>query len=138
MGMIGTRSEQQSAVYAAEGRVQAGRQFVDHDQAQMFVDSITASDWWTDCYPDVRRIDVVVQREDAPNVAADRSQTIGLNSRGLNERVILHEMAHVVTPGAGHTAPWVRERMNLTYRVLGSERYMELYEAFRAEGVDLG
>jgi len=136
--MVGTRSKQQQAVYTAEGRVSEGRRFMDHDAAQMFVDSLTASDWWTDCYPDVSRIDVVRQRENSPNVASTTSNKIGLNSYGLCERVILHEVAHIVEPDVGHNGPWVRAFLNLTYRTMGSDSYMELYEAFTNEGVDLG
>ena len=140
MPMVGTRSEQQQGVYDAESTTALGRTFASIEDAQVFVDSITASDWWTDCYPDVVRVDVTKQRENSPCIGTVEGTVgiIALNSYGLCERVIIHEVAHTVEPKAGHTGPWVRANLNITYRVRGSDAYMDLYNAYTAEGVDLG
>jgi len=140
MPMVGTRSEQQQGVYDAESTTALGRTFASIEDAQAFVDSITASDWWTDCYPDIERVDVVAQRENSPCVGTVSGNVgkIALNTYGLCERVIIHEIAHTVEPNAGHAGPWVRASLNITYRVRGSDAYMDLYNAYTAKGVDLG
>ena len=140
MGLVGTRSDQQQAVYDAEEATSRGRQFANIEDVQAFVDSVTASDWWTESYPDVARIDVVKQRENSPCIGTITGNIgkIALNTYGFCERVILHEVAHTVEPNVGHNGPWVRAHLNLTYRMRGSDAYMDLYNAYTAEGVDLG
>ena len=140
MPLVGTRSDQQQAVYTAEETVSRGKQFATLEDAQAFVDSLTAADWWSENYPDIQRIDVVKQRENSPCVGTvnGRVGKIGINTYGLCERIILHEVAHTVEPRAGHNGPWVRAFINLMNRVCGSERYLELWTAFSEAGIDLG
>ena len=143
MAWIGTMSEQQRNVYAAEHSVRDGQTFVTYAAAQAWADSVTASEWWSERYGFVRRIEI----QDAPSgepatgsYDADKLVAVAMIPREmLCERVILHEAAHaIIGPDAGHGPRWTRELLGLFSRILGSERYLELYEAFTQHNVDIG
>lgn len=102
-------------VYSAEQSIEGGQTFTSVDDAVAFGNSVTTSRWWTDRYPnpDARAIDICEGGEDwaLPNgtaiassfTASDRSLLptrwrVELHLTMLRELVILHELAHCVSP----------------------------------------
>jgi hypothetical protein len=140
--MVGKESPQQSAVYRAQARCSRGESFPDVESAQKYVYRVMASEWWGprnySKLLDGRGIAVQSVRG-ACSVGCSKEAAIGLCKGGFTEGTVLHEIAHVVTGGEhGHTGPFVRTMLELTYLVRGQAAYAELSEALVAEGVDIG
>ncbi|MGH9000431.1 MAG: hypothetical protein ACRDY7_13710 [Acidimicrobiia bacterium] len=124
----------QLAVYAAEESALAGlgRVFSGPAQAQRYVDDLVAGSWWEE---HCSRID---------RVAVDRSRsrrwagyalpgTAEIRLATWNEPVVLHELAHLVTPGAGHGAAFVDALCDLVRVQMGFHAYGALLGAVRNE-----
>ena len=142
MPLVGKMSEQQQKVYTAQREVVDGVSFIDYAAAQDFADSITSRSWWREFYPHVVRIEVLRMRAGDPAVgrheSRDNCALVALPPEMLNETVLLHELAHAVfDEDQGHGPIWAREFMTLMYRVAGSDRYLELYDAFTHHGVNV-
>ena len=114
------------------------------DQAQAIADSITASDWWAKDYSHCVRCEVTKMHGNVTKVngVADTTQIengglIGLTAKGLNYGTLLHEMAHCVAGGdAGHGPQWIRTYLALVYKVVGSDQYLALYNAFKSRELE--
>lgn len=132
------------AVYAAEATLDPGRSFGAIVQVQGYLDALCASDWWSERFPRVVRIEVVGIRSRC-TVAVGRPEPgrnagiIGLTRDGRRELTVLHEVAHAVCrPDAGHDPDWARTYLELTYRVMGTEAWAALRGALIAGGVEIG
>ena len=143
-GTKGSRSEQQSAVYRAQAGLSWGR-VNSVEEAQAWVDDKTSRDWWVGSYPNVVRIEVEAIVSDGTFTAVGKEDhangrgLIGIDKNGTDLLTLIHEVAHGVTPAhIGHGQEWARHFLTLTYNTLGSDRYVELYDAFVANGVDIG
>lgn len=132
------------AVYAAENSLHPGQHFGDIAQVQEYVDALCSSDWWSERFPGVVRIEAVAIRSRCVDGVGrpepeHNSGIIGLTRDGRKELTVLHEVAHAVCrPDAEHGPEWVRTYLELTYRVLGTDSWAALRDAFIARGVDLG
>ena len=133
----------QDAVYATEKKINRG-EVIDRETLQAYVDGLTATEWWEDRYRHVVRIEVTSLDRDnefhglALGDHGNGGGVIGFRPDGdVTTHEVLHEAAHVITPG-GHHAAWVRTLLEVTYLVRGSESYSELRAALVAEGVDVG
>ena len=142
MAWVGEQSEQQKNVYKAQELVGRGQVFSTYEAAQAFADSLTSSHWWETTYSSIVAIEVQPAPEGEP--ATGRLDTdvrvavAEIPKSMLNERVLLHEVAHAIAPPeCGHSATWVREFMSLMYRALGSDRYFELFTAFKKHNVEM-
>jgi len=145
MSLKGTKSEQQSAVYRAQSRLHWGA-VVGVEEAQAWVDDKTSRSWWVGAYPHVVRIEVEELHGNVTTVGGvgksdhgNGKGVIGIPENGASLVTLLHEMAHCIAhPSAGHGSEWARIFLTLTYNTLGSDRYVELYDAFVSDGVDIG
>ena len=132
------------AVYAAEATLDPGRTFGGIVQIQEYLDALCSSDWWSERFPRVVRIEAVGIRspcvEGVGRPEAERNAgVIGLTRAGRKELTILHEVAHVLCrPEAAHGPEWTRTYLELAYRAIGSEAWAALRNAFVARGVDIG
>lgn len=124
----------QLAVYAAEDAALdgLGRTFRGPVEMQRYVDGLVASDWWGDRWPRVDRIAVGPSRSGRWSgyaVATGACPEVRLSSRA--EAVLLHEIAHVVTPGAGHGPAFVDALLALVRRQMGFHAYGALASELR-------
>ncbi|MCA1841814.1 MAG: hypothetical protein LC792_01230 [Actinobacteria bacterium] len=128
--------EQQLLVYAGEDAAlaHAGRVFRDLGEVRAYVDDLLASDWWADRWPHIDAIPVGRTRSTRfGGYAVDGSPEIRLGK--LTEPLLLHEIAHVVTPGAGHGPAFVAALLALVRERLGFHTYGALLAEFRGRGV---
>ncbi|MFT4470514.1 hypothetical protein ACMX2H_11475 [Arthrobacter sulfonylureivorans] len=104
---------QQWAVYAAEQSIKPGRQFGDTGEVQQFIDDILASRAWQERFPRMKKVEVSGRKgvDDHPLVGR-RTYSYGgprgrmpyaegmisLHENMGFETVVLHELAHCVSP----------------------------------------
>ena len=111
--------ERQLGVYAGEeaALAGAGRIFRDLGEVRAYLDDLVGSDWWADRWPHVEAIPVARTRsrrfsgyavEGTGEIRLRTERQVELPGIGsLREPVVLHEVAHVVTPGDGHGPAFV-------------------------------
>ena len=139
--------QQQTAVYAADARVDVGAHVADYDDAQAWLDEIVAADWFTSRHYNERcRRFVVCEQDPRRSNEACAAATVDEESRMgeihcplrmLTQQTLLHESAHLLTPGTSHGPTWVRAYLELVYFALGGDAYLQLYHALEANGVDI-
>lgn len=128
--------ERQSRVYESEeaALARAGREFRDLGEVRAYIAELVDSDWWADRWPEVDAIPVGRSRsERMSGYAVDGTREIRLAS--LREPVVLHEIAHVVTPGAGHGPAFVDVLLALVRERLGFHSYGALLAELRRREV---
>jgi putative metallohydrolase (TIGR04338 family) len=124
--------ERQHRIYEGEEAAlgDAGRVFRDLGEVRAYVAELVASDWWADRWP---RIDAIplsrTRSERFSGYAVEGTGEIRLGS--LREPVVLHEIAHVVTPGAGHGPAFVAAFLALVRERLGFHAYGALVAELR-------
>jgi putative metallohydrolase (TIGR04338 family) len=132
--------QRQESVYAAEDAAlgDAGRVFRDLGEVRAYVDELVASDWWADRWPHIDAITVGRSRSRrfagyaVEGAGAGVSPEIRIAGGGaLREPVLLHEIAHVVSPGAGHGPAFVSSLVALVRERLGFHRYGALLAELR-------
>lgn len=132
--------ERQRRIYESEEAALGGcgREFRDLGEVRVYVEELIASDWWADRWPRVETIVVGRSRSGRfAGYAVDGSAEIRLAE--LREPVLLHEIAHVVTPGAGHGPAFVTALLALVRERLGFHSYGALEaELRRRELVEQG
>jgi putative metallohydrolase (TIGR04338 family) len=124
--------ERQLGVYASEeaALAGAGKEFRDLREVRTYVDDLVASDWWADRWPHIDSVPVSRTRSGRfSGYAVEGSGEIRLGS--LTEPVVLHEVAHVVTPGAGHGPAFVDALLALVRERLGFPAYGALLAELR-------
>jgi putative metallohydrolase (TIGR04338 family) len=108
----------------------SGRTFRDLGEVRGYVEDLIVSDWWADRWPRVEKITVGRSRSGRfAGYAVDGSVEIRLAE--LREPVLLHEIAHVVTPGAGHGPLFVTALLALVRERLGFHSYGALLAELR-------
>ena len=128
--------ERQLAVYAGEEAAlrDAGRSFRDLGQVRAYLDELVAGDWWADRWPHVEAIPVARTR--SARVSGYAVEGAGeIRVASLREPVVLHEVAHVVTPGAGHGPTFVTALLALVRERLGFHAYGALLTELRRRHV---
>jgi len=124
--------ERQVLVYAGEDAAlaDAGRVFRDLREVRAYVDELVASDWWADRWPHIDAIPVGRTRSSRfGGYAVDGTNEIRLGK--LTEPVLLHEIAHVVSPGAGHGPAFLAALGALVRERLGFHSYGALLAELR-------
>jgi putative metallohydrolase (TIGR04338 family) len=124
--------ERQCSLYASEDAALAGigRAFAHLGQVRAYVAELVDSDWWADRWPEVEAIPVAETRSGRfGGYAVEGTGEIRLARGSLREPIVLHEIAHVVTPGAGHGPAFVGALLALVRERLG----FHAYGAFLAE-----
>jgi putative metallohydrolase (TIGR04338 family) len=128
--------ERQLGVYASEeaALAGAGKEFRNLREVRAYVDDLIAGDWWADRWPHIEAIPVSRTRSGRfSGYAVEGSGEIRLGS--LTERVVLHEVAHVVSPGAGHGPAFVDALLALVRERLGFHAYGALLAELRQRHV---
>jgi putative metallohydrolase (TIGR04338 family) len=128
--------ERQLGVYASEevALAGAGKEFRNLREVGAYVDDLIASDWWADRWPHIEVIPVAGTRSGRfSGYAVEGSGEIRLGC--LREAVVLHEVAHVVTPGAGHGPAFVDALLALVRERLGFHAYGALLTELRHRNV---
>ena len=124
--------ERQRRLYAAEevALTGVGRDFRHLGEVRSYVEELLASDWWADRWPQVDKIAVDRSRSGRfAGYAVNGSSEIRLSE--LREPVLLHEIAHVVTPGAGHGVVFLTAFLALVRERLGFHSYGALLAELR-------
>jgi putative metallohydrolase (TIGR04338 family) len=128
--------EHQLLVYAGEDAALAGagRAFRDLREVRAYLDDLVASDWWAERWPRIDSIPVGRTRSTRfGGYCVDGTGEVRLGT--LTEPVLLHEVAHVVTPGAGHGPAFVTALLALVRERLGFHAYGALLAELRGRGV---
>jgi putative metallohydrolase (TIGR04338 family) len=128
--------ERQRCVYESEeaALAGAGRVFRDLGEVRDYVAELLDSDWWAERWPKLDAIPVGRSRSGRMSgYAVDGAGEIRLAS--LREPVVLHEIAHVVTPGAGHGPAFVDALLALVRERLGFHSYGALLAELRHRDV---
>ena len=108
----------------------AGRVFRHVGEVRAYVDELVASDWWADRWPRIEAIPVARSRSGRfSGYAVEGTGEIRLSS--LRETVVLHEIAHVVTAGAGHGPAFIEVLLFLVRERLGFHTYGALLAELR-------
>ena len=126
--------QRQEAVYAAEDAAldRRGRVFRDLGEVRAYVAELVDSDWWAERWPQIETIPVGETRSGRfGGYAVEQTGEIRLARRAWREGVVLHEIAHVVTPGAGHGPPFVAALLALVRERLGFHAYGALLAELR-------
>ena len=116
----------QEEIYAAEDAALdgIGQTFKDLGQVRAYVAELIDSDWWAERWPQVETIPVAETRSGRfGGYAVEQTGEIRLARGALHEPVVLHEIAHVVTPGAGHGPAFVAALLALVRARLGFHAY---------------
>jgi putative metallohydrolase (TIGR04338 family) len=136
--------ERQRRVYAGEeaALTGAGRVFRDLGEVRAYLDDLIGSDWWAEHWPHVESIPVARTRSGRfSGYAVEGAGEIRLRGEGqaklprLREPVVLHEVAHVVTPGSGHGPAFVNALLALVRQRLGFHAYGALLAELRGRNV---
>jgi putative metallohydrolase (TIGR04338 family) len=125
----------QKALYAADVTVTAGRTFATVKEVRRYVDDLLCEEWFQWTWPSVLAVNVERRSNGATwSYADDVTMTISLAPSGLNERMVLHELAHLcVGTIYGHNARFCRSYLTLVRRQMGFHVYGELLAALRAQ-----
>lgn len=133
------RDSQRSALYRAEDEVDAGRRLASIDDVQAYVDRILGSSYWERLTGAPR---TVVVRDGRGRRHACAGQTwfgaeLRLPRWSRSELVVLHELAHTVTPEtcAGHGREFAANYLRLVRRYLSFDHGDALAKAFERHGV---
>jgi putative metallohydrolase (TIGR04338 family) len=139
--------ERQLSLYAGEEAALAGtgRVFRDLREVRAYLDELVGTDWWADRWPHIEAIRAARTRSGRfSGYAVEGSREIRLRTRrqvelpsvgSLAEPVVLHEVAHVVTPGAGHGPAFVDALLALVRERLGFPAYGALLAELRRRHV---
>ena len=114
----------QRAVYRAEDAALAGRgrTFRRLAEVQRYVDRLVGDEWWARRWPEVDGVVVGRSRSRRwDGYAVTGAGEIRLAT--LSEPVLLHELAHLVTPGAGHGPAFTSALLDLVRRQMGFHAY---------------
>ena len=128
--------ERQQSVYAGEDTALAGagREFRDLREVRSYLDDLIGSDWWADRWPHVEAIPLSRTRSGRfSGYAVESTGEIRVGS--LLEPVVLHEVAHIVAPGAGHGPAFVEALLALVRERLGFHAYGALLAELRRRNV---
>lgn len=128
------RDMQRARLYAAEDGVDPGRVFDSLAATQEFVDAITNSPYWERITGAPRMIAVRDGRGRRHACAQQAwfGAEIRLPRWSRSQRIVLHELAHTITPDscASHGPEFARAYLRLVRRFLSEEHYAALRTAF--------
>jgi putative metallohydrolase (TIGR04338 family) len=129
------RDAQRARLYRAEGQVDAGRRLPTVDRMQAWVDALAATDWflarWGERTFDVR------PGFGHRRATADAHGVLQMPKWARAELVLLHEVAHCLTPStcAAHGPEYAGVLLALARRGMGPSTAQALEDAFARERV---
>ncbi|HEX3623004.1 MAG TPA: hypothetical protein VHT97_11875 [Acidimicrobiales bacterium] len=124
------RDSQRSRLYRAEGEVDAGRRLPTVERMQAWVDALAATDWflarWGERAFDVR------PGFGHRRATADQHGVLQMPKWARTELVLLHEVAHCLTPAtcAAHGPEYAGVLLALARRGMGPATAQALEDAF--------
>lgn len=127
---------QQEALYAAQGEALSslGRRFASLKAVRAYVQAVTETEEWSERCPVQACVEVHSSAGDRKWAGwADTDSHAIWTS--LDEQVILHELAHLLTPRQGHGPGFARAYLELVREHMGFHAYGALRAAFSAHGV---
>ena len=129
------RDSQRARLYRAEGEVDAGRRLPTVERMQAWVDGLAATEWfvarWGARYFEVR------PGFGHRRATADEDGVLQMPRWARSELVLLHEVAHCVTPVtfASHGPEYAGVLLALARRGMGPATAQALEDAFARERV---
>lgn len=138
-----TACTQQEALYRAEAGAPTGIDFHDLGEVRLFVKQMIDSTWWHDRFPKVRgiRVERALKRDGSVGTwfPDDWTGQIEMAPQHWNARTLCHEVAHVTSSAhadsRSHDPAFVRDYLELVYRTLGSEIWMDLRQRLLDAGI---
>lgn len=133
---------QQNKLYAAERRALRGRDLT-LVEARGLVNKLRDLPWWEENVPGVLDVEVravASGRSCAAWHAPEGAGVIEMRAHDLYERMVCHEIAHVLAEAlwgsTSHCPMYARLYLTTVYLAMGPEAYKELYDAFVEDGID--
>ena len=129
------RDSQRARLYRAEGEVDSGRRLPTVERMQIYVDALCAADWflarWGTQSFEVR------PGFGHRRATADEHGVLQMPKWARTELVILHEVAHCVTPRtcAAHGPEYAGVLLALARRAMGPATAQRLEDAFARQRV---
>ena len=118
------------------------RKFGDIASVQRYVDAVLALSWLRAAFPRAGEPAFVRARAGATKAEYDeQARTIAVPTHrvggrwAMRELVVLHEVAHHLTPGEGHGPPFVAALLELVENLVGAEAGFLLRSALLDTGV---
>lgn len=111
--------------------------FEDHLEAQAYVDHMVSTTWWKKHFPKLSKVQVKRTTERRSYSIYGR-RTLWLSDNQLDLRVLLHEMAHLVTPpdyDPGHGRNYTFNYLLIVRQFIGDEEADRLEEIFQKNEV---
>jgi len=140
----GRVSERQAGLYRVEhetldGR---GRRWGRVPEAQRYLDELVSSAWFFDRWPHFVRVRVERRGRGASWSTCEFLDAGGPGGRptegvvlvapaGLTEPVVLHELAHLLSPGVGHDVAFAETFLSLVRHQMGFFAFAELFQGLR-------
>ena len=124
------RDNQRARLYRAEDEVDPGRRLPTVEKLQAYVDDVSAGDWFRARWG--RRSFEVRPGHGHRRATADRNGVLQLPRWARSEVVVLHEMAHCLTPTdlAAHGPEYAGVLLALVRRAVDPSRAQALEDAF--------
>lgn len=140
---MSARACQQDELYRAEAGAPNGIDFHDIGEVRIFVQQMIDSSWWHERFPKVRgiRVERALKRDGSVGAwfADDWSGQIEMSPDHWCAKYVCHEVAHVTAKahsGNGSHGPvFARDYLEMVYRTLGSEVWMDLRQRLLDGGV---
>ncbi len=129
----------QEDLYAAEVCLRGGRVFKDIRQVREYVNTLVASDDFQVLWPDVYEVHVERRSSSASWSFADCDSN-AIYLADITQTTVLHELAHLCTPGDchGHGPEFARVYLTLVRWEMGFHAYGALLSALRGTGAFRG
>ena len=129
------RDSQRARLYRAESSLDHGRRLPTVDRMQAWVDALCATDWFAARWG--RRTFDVRPGHGHRRATADEHGVLQMPKWARTELVLLHEVAHCLTPWtfAGHGPEYAGVLLTLTRRGMGPATAQRLEDAFARERV---
>ena len=129
------RDNQRARLYRAEGELDAGRRLPTVDRMQAWVDGLAATDWFVARWGD--RAFEVRPGFGHRRATADQNGILQMPKWARSELVLLHEVAHCLTPVdvASHGPEYAGVLLALVRRGMGPGPAQHLEDAFGRERV---
>lgn len=127
----------QDKLYAAEswaGLDHTSRRYPTIREARARVYSIITSDWYIDRYGELSIPRPMVERIRSRRVDGVTQQHIGIGLQALTDSTIVHELAHWVTPGEGHSRAFATELLALVREFMGFVAWADLCNGLERVG----
>jgi hypothetical protein len=132
---------QQDELYASERKADLGQEILPED-LQSYVDDLRNNPWVFRCFPMVLRIEAYALKRDGSVGSFHKAKGAGkieMSFSHLNERIVLHEVAHVLAAaryGSNAHCPWFARTYLELVSLFAPSVYPSLLTAFQEDGID--